>query len=301
LTLTELRNYFEEQERLLEGASLRSQDHPLLKQFIADCQSVKLPFYLWNLTEQEHTIIAVQTGNQCCFNHAIGMPVKAGKVHPLYDYQRKIYDTLFSNTKEIKEVEKQHPNKRKHLYILKSTAIGASELMLRIIAYCCIMDNSLAGSFMLIMTGPRLELSVNLISRLKALLSQSEALHKRYGVQPVFDSKETICCINGATIAAMPSNHLDASRGLPAVSFMLLDEAAFFRSDQQELARGIVERYWAKSDPYTVILSTPNLPNDLMHQILKLNESECPYHRLIMPYTVAYNKLLSKEDIRCIA
>lgn len=43
-----------------------------------------------------------------------------------------------------------------------------------------------------------------------------------------FDTKEIVFELNGVKIEAFPSHHLDAMRGLPNVSFILLDEDDFF-------------------------------------------------------------------------
>jgi hypothetical protein len=61
----------------------------------------------------------------------------------------------------------------------------------------------------------------------------------------VFDTKETVIELNGVKIEAFPSHHLDAMRGLPNVSFILLDEADFFPPGQQQDARDVSERYIA--------------------------------------------------------
>jgi hypothetical protein len=58
-------------------------------------------------------------------------------------------------------------------------------------------------------------------------------------------------------------------RGLPNVSFILLDEADFFPPGQQQDARGVSERYIAKSNPYIVMVSTPNAPDGLFERIEK--------------------------------
>ena len=58
-----------------------------------------------------------------------------------------------------------------------------------------------------------------------------------------FDTKETVIELNGVKIEAFPSHHLDAMRGLPNVSFILLDEADFFPPGQQQDARDVSERY----------------------------------------------------------
>lgn len=46
-----------------------------------------------------------------------------------------------------------------------------------------------------------------------------------------FDTRETVLELNGVHIEAYPSHHLDSMRGLPNVSFILLDEADFFPPD----------------------------------------------------------------------
>ena len=67
-------------------------------------------------------------------------------------------------------------------------------------------------------------------------------------------------------IEAFPSYHLDAMRGLPNVSFILLNEADFFPPGQQQDARDVSERYIAKSNPHIVMVSTPNEPEGLLKE-----------------------------------
>src|SRR5919202_3863928 len=104
---------------------------------------------------------------------------------------------------------------------------------------------------MCIDTGPRIDLAIALIDRMKKLFSSGKGL-------TVFDTKETVIEVNCIKIEAFPSHHLDAMRGLPNVSFILLDEADFFPTGQQADARDVSERHIAKSNPYTVMVSTPN-------------------------------------------
>jgi hypothetical protein len=46
-----------------------------------------------------------------------------------------------------------------------------------------------------------------------------------------------------------------------------MDEADFFPADQEVLL--VSERYIGKSDPYIVLISTPNKPSGLMETIKK--------------------------------
>ncbi|HET7390509.1 MAG TPA: hypothetical protein VFJ51_06775 [Nitrososphaeraceae archaeon] len=77
----------------------------------------------------------------------------------------------------------------------------------------------MSGSQICIVTGPRIELAINLIDRMKNMFR----LKLNLGI--TFNTKETILELNGVRIEAFPSHHLDAMRGLPNVSFILLDEA----------------------------------------------------------------------------
>jgi hypothetical protein len=67
----------------------------------------------------------------------------------------------------------------------------------------------------------------------------------------------------------LPFHSVDAMKGLLNVSFILLDEADFFPSGQQQDARDVSVRYIAKSNPYTVMVSPPNAPDGLFERIEK--------------------------------
>jgi late competence protein required for DNA uptake (superfamily II DNA/RNA helicase) len=150
------------------------------------------------------------------------LPQKDGNDKPLYDYEQIIFDSLVT-----------HNNK--HLWIKKATGVGISEFMLRFMAWLCLKDSTLAGSQMCIVTGPRIDLAIALIDRMKKLFAGSR------GLTTSFDTKETIIDLNNVKIEAFPSHHLDAMRGLPNVSFILLDEADFFPPGQQQDARDVSE------------------------------------------------------------
>ena len=71
---------------------------------------------------------------------------------------------------------------------------------------------------MVIVTGPNQELAIKLIKRIKALFEPA-------GI--TFDSKETVIELNGCSIEAYPSNHIDAFRSLTNPKFILLDEGDY--------------------------------------------------------------------------
>jgi hypothetical protein len=141
---------------------------------------------------------------------------------------------------------------------------------------------------MCIVTGPRIELAITLIDRMKALFHE-------LGV--IFDSKETTIELNGVHIEAYPSHHLDSMRGLTDVSFIYLDEADFFPPGQQQEARDVSERYIGKTNPWIVMVSTPNAPEQLFDRIEKEDESTCLYKRLFLDYTYGLNRIFLPEEI----
>jgi hypothetical protein len=87
-------------------------------------------------------------------------------------------------------------------------------------------------------------------------------------------------------------------RGLKDVSFIYLDEADFFPPGQQQDARDVSERYIAKSNPWIVMSSTPNAPEQLFDRIEHEPESTCLYHRLFLDYTYGLNKIYTVDEIQ---
>jgi hypothetical protein len=237
-----------------------------------------VPFWIWD--KQEHLRLAKETNQNCCFNHICKCPQKSGKEYPLFDYQKLIYDTLMTDTGSFKD---------KHLYLLKSTGIGASEMMLRLMGWLCTKDDTYRNSQMVIVTGPNLDLATKLVRRLKAIFCP------KLGV--TFDSKETVLNLNGCEISAYPSNHIDSFRSLTNPAFILLDESDMFRKSEQEDVRHVSERYIGKSDPYIVLVSTPNMPGSLMENIMKEPEETCIYKRLFMDYHYGLNRIYTAEEI----
>jgi hypothetical protein len=217
------------------------------------------------------------------------LPHKDGNDKPLYDYEQIIFESLVAQ------------NRKKHLWIKKATGLGVSEFMLRFMAWLCLKDDALAGSQMCIVTGPRIDVAIALIDRMKKLFAagrgrSSDSSSSTNKVLVTFDSKETIVDLNGVKIEAFPSHHLDAMRGLPNVSFILLDEADFFSPGQQQDARDISEIF-AKSNPYIVMVSTPNAPEGLFERIEKESEDTCLYKRMFLDYTYGLGKIYTAEEI----
>ena len=164
MTLQNLSKILDKYELQLDTSSI--QQFELLK---------GLPFYNFQNPHDSNT-----------FNHAIGLPQKNGQAYPLFDYEQMLYSELQNN---------------KHIWIKKATGLGVTEFVLRYIAWLCLKDNTLRGSQMCIVTGPRLELAITLINRMKQLFTERDLIQ--------FDTKETVLHLNGVNIEAYPSHHLD--------------------------------------------------------------------------------------------
>lgn len=77
-------------------------------------------------------------------------------------------------------------------------------------------------------------MATKLIKRMKGIFERKLGLY--------FTNKETVLELNGVTIEAFPSNHIDSFRALDNPKFILLDEADFFRKSEQDDVRHVSER-----------------------------------------------------------
>jgi hypothetical protein len=90
--------------------------------------------------------------------------------------------------------------------VKKATGLGVTEFFLRLMAWLCLRNDDYQNSQMCIVTGPNIDIAIKLIKRMKGLFEP------KLGV--TFDTKETVLELNGCTIEAYPSNHIDAYRAL---------------------------------------------------------------------------------------
>jgi hypothetical protein len=288
-----LEKVIQQREKLQQSRDLyyQSEEH---KQFYSICKGI--PFYKWeyllNNQEEQHDELAKKTHRRCCFNHLIGLPEKHGFKHNMYMYQYNLFQELMKDrpkpTTDSIVTRQQH----KHLAVIKATGLGITEFVLRWIAWMCVRNDDLKGKRGCIVTGPNIALAITLIKRLKELFLNQGSEH-----QFLFDTKETVLVINGCLIQAFPSHHLDAMRGLTNVAVVFQDEASFFEINQANDAIDVSQRYIAKSDPYLIVVSTPNKPGDMLHQITELPEDKCIYKRIYLPYTVGAGNIFSQKDI----
>ena len=156
-------------------------------------------------------------------------------------------------------------------------------------AWLCTSSDDYKNTQMCIVTGPNIDLATKLIKRLKAIFEPKLGIY--------FSNKETVLELNGCMIEAYPSNHLDSFRSLTNPKFIFLDEADMFRKGEQEDVRHVSERYIGKSNPYIVMVSTPDKPGGLFYQIEQEPEDTCIYKRLKMDWTVGLHRIYTEEEI----
>jgi hypothetical protein len=251
------------------------------------------PFWVWdkaNHREKDRTY-----KGDCCFTDIIGRPRKNGNGNrkPFFDYQKMLYWGLFkpgflnSNATDTNSV--LYRFKEKHLWVKKSTGLGVSEFFLRLMAWLCVRNDDYRDSQMVLVTGPNIDLATKLVRRMKKLFQ--DKLDVR------FDSKETVLELNGCSIEAYPSNHIDSFRSLTNPRFIFIDEGDFMPKFQQDEVRSVSERYIAKSDPFIVMVSTPNAPGGLFQQIEQEPFETCLYKKLFLDYTWGVDKIYTKGEI----
>lgn len=197
-------------------------------------KKIEVPTRFWYY-QQGYTFSHAVEPN-CCFNHWLGLPMKAGREHPIYDYEMEVYDALF---------------KHRYLAINKFTGAGMTEMLLRAPLHMMLTKNLPYKQFAII-TGTRMEFAVQLIQqRLKPMIVRKHRELIRY------DKRDTLMLHNGYYFRAYPTDHLDALRGQDDLQFILLDEGAMFHPNVQEELFAVVERYKPKTRPFIVWNSTP--------------------------------------------
>src|SRR3990167_774083 len=161
----------------------------------------------------------------------------------------------------------------KHLWVKKCAGLGITEHMLRWIAWNCLKDDIWKDRHIdidvILITGPRIDLAITIMQRLKALFP---SLPK---------SKETVCILNGVKVVAFPSHHVASAHGLNPI-VVLMEEGDLFPKGQQYEAREVAERYIPKTNPWIIWVSTAYLPGGLFEEIEHETEEKCLYRRKFM-------------------
>lgn len=206
---------------------------------------------------------------------------------PLFDYEWDLFNAW---------------KKYKHIWILKSTGLGVSEFFIRLMLWLALRNDEYKGCQFCLVVGPNIDLAKKLIKRMINILGDFTLGSNKYqeALEQLNLGGETQVSleVNGVWIQAYPSNHLESYRSLDRPKFILVDEADFFKKSDQPEVRHVSERYIAKSDPWIILVSTPDKPDGLMATI----EAEEPsiYHKIRLGYEVGLNKIYSLEDIEIV-
>ena len=152
--------------------------------------------------------------------------------------------------------------------------------------WLAVRNDEYKGCQFCLVVGPNIDLAKKLIKRMRNILRDIASQET---------DTQTAIEINGVWIQAFPSNHLDAYRSLDKPKFIFLDEADFFRKGEQEDVRHVSERYIGKSNPYIIMVSTPNSPEGLMQTIEQ--EEHSIYHRIKLGFERGLNKIYTEADI----
>jgi len=257
-----------------------------------------IPFWIWDPVKHQHTYEKSWNSDiercTCCFWHTVGLPVKEHligrksptknhpegepilyeKAHPLYPYEKPIIDNLMDLIPTAS---------------LKATGMGVTTMTLGFMAWQTLESDKLYKDTLGVVTGPRVNLAVEEIERIPELFDPIKDVY-----QPKVVGTELE--INHCKIHAYPSHTFDAARGLDRVRGFFMDESDFFPIGQQVSARHVVERYIAKTHPWSLLNSTPNAPGGMMDTIW--HEENSIYRKIELPYTVGLKYgIYSKYEI----
>ena len=137
---------------------LETQQSTFSSEFV---QLLNKPFWIWD--KDEHLRLATETNQHCCFNHIVGLPVKDKTEHPIYDYEKILYDSVMNCHSNFKD---------KHLWVKKATGLGVTEFMFRLMAWLCTKDGQFVNAQICIVTGPNTDMAIKLIKRMKGIFER---------------------------------------------------------------------------------------------------------------------------------
>ena len=197
----------------------------------------------------------------CCFWHYIFYPNLGPErdevYHPVYPYEIELLEAL------------QH---ERHVCVYKAAGLGITEFFLLWIIWKCFTDPFFYGKEAMVITGPNVDLSKDLIRRTKRFLYERGTAYT--------DRGEYQLEVNGCTIKCYPSNNIHSARGKPKVSCFFGDEAAFFKLKDDIIVKNVGERYIGKNNAYVVWVSTAGeSPSGFFYDIMLDGKENTIYKR----------------------
>jgi hypothetical protein len=313
-------------ERIVLSPQQQQQDSPEMRRLIERCRGK--PFWLWHDRNHKQPI---DTNEDCCFAHIVGLPMKGGRKHIMYDYEYELFKYLeipyYANkrppTKEEEEYFKRrwieiesktqvkgesvrnaeaeyhkekvntliYKHKVGRVACAKAASLGITHFCLLYILWLCLRNDKLKGSDVAILTGVRELLSLDIINRIRKILSP-------HGIR--FDTAVNTLFINGVRIRSYPStvNSLHALRGQENISIIYASEAAFFDKNAIPETIDVIERYAGKSNAKIILESTVNRKGDLLDIIMNQQKFEESFYKILrLSYEWGIGKIYSEQDI----
>ena len=220
----------------------------------------------WVEDPVRHEMFYDLSAGRCCFNHIIGLPQKDGETKPIFDYEMEIFKYL---------------GHYKHIWLKKARGLGVTELLLRYMGWLALSSDLYRSKRFVVVTGPKVRIAWDLIRRMKHL-------YQDYILE---QSRLDSLVLNEVTIEAFPSNTI-SMRGYEDFKFILLDEADFFNPSEQEEVMAVARGYIAKTNPWIVMVSTPNEPGSLFHRIEQMkSDEEAGFKRIQFLYERGLGKI----------
>ena len=254
------------------------------------------PFWIWDPVKHQDSYEKKWSSNLergcCCFWHTIGLPVKEHLVgrlepteehpdgvpvlkkiaHPMYDYEKIVIEPILDIIPTA---------------VLKAAGLGITSLILGLMSWLTMKDDTYYGQSFGVVTGPRIDIAKEEISRIPKLF---------HGLDYHIPQVEAEVTLNHCDIRAYPSHTFDAARGLDDIRFFFSDEGDFYPPGQQVKSRDVLERYQAKTHPMLAVVSTPNMPGGLMDKIFNM-ESESIYKKIAINYEWGLGKIYTDFEI----
>ena len=268
-------------EAVLDWALGKKLDTPNadFAKLLLSCDNI--PF--WCFDDKYH-LKNPQKPRGCCFNHLVGLPLKAMKIkkkiktveHPIYDYEMEIFDALEEN---------------RHTWIKKSRGIGVTTFLIRYFAWKCLKDHTMQGKAIFIISGTREDFANEVKQRIEKLLT-----HNFHDID--LRSKYTELVLNGCWIKVFPTRSLKDVRGYTDVSYIFCDEADYFEPREQEELGFVLKSYEEKSGAQVIMASTPNRPDGLYAEIEANKKFKGFFEKIQLGYQRGLGKIYDTEFIK---
>jgi hypothetical protein len=210
----------------------------------------------------------------CCFNHMIGLPVKNGIQHPIYDYELEFIKAIEDN---------------QHTWCKKARGIGATEMLIRYLSWKALSSNELKDKTIFIVAGTREEFANEIKERMERLFPEEY----RYVIH---DSKYTQTFINKTRFRIFPSKNLKDMRGFTDVAYLFIDEGDYFNPKEQNEIKYVIKSYEEKSKGKIILVSTAGESGGLFEQIE--NDPNSDFYKHYMLVDKGQGKLFDDEFLK---